>query len=319
MTAPMTNDTSAPRVDVQAPVQFLRTAFDPEDWVALLLKRYDTADVAQRVGPVAMFQRPRVQAWLRMMNARRFNVYVSVNAIRSGLRTRTRDAIGAVRHVFIDADENGPGVVDRIATRPDLPSPSYVLHSSPGRVHILWRVRGFTHLTVEHLQRHLADELGADLAATPCTQTTRIPGFLNHKYAPAMSVPVTYTETSRVYTPDDFPRSDETPERPPVQFTRVSTAADAVTRARRYLAALPPAIAGQHGDLATFQACCRVARGFLLNDEDALCALREWNARCEPSWTERELAQKVRHARRYGREPLGHLLRPSVRSHPWKP
>ncbi len=316
----MPNGTTAVCVDLEAPLQFLRTAFDTGDWVALLLKRYDTAEVVQRVGPVAMFQRPRVQAWLRMMNARRFNVYVSVNAIRPGLRTRTRDAIGAVRHVFIDADENGPGVVDRIATRPDLPSPSYVLHSSPGRVHILWRARGFTHLAVEHLQRHLADELGGDLAATPCTQTTRIPGFLNHKYAPATSVPVTYTDVRRVYAPVDFPLSSGIPERRPALSTGITgTSVDVVTRARRYLAALPPAVAGQHGDLATFQACCRVARGFLLNDEDALCALREWNARCEPPWTERELAQKVRHARRYGREPLGHLLRPSVRSHPWKP
>ena len=131
---------------------------------------------------------------------------------------------------------------------------------------------------------------------------------------------MTYTDVSRAHTPDDFPRSDEIPERPPAPSTRVSGAAhDAVIRARRYLAALPPAVTGQHGDLATFQACCRVARGFLLNDEDALCALREWNARCEPPWIERELARKVRHARRYGREPLGHLLVPPVRSDPWKP
>jgi hypothetical protein len=316
----MPNGTTVVCADLEAPLQFLRTAFDSGDWVALLLKRYDTAEVVQRVGPVAMFQRPRVQAWLRMMNARRFNVYVSVNAIRPGLRTRTRDAIGAVRHVFIDADKNGPAVVDRIAARSDVPSPSYVVHTSPGRVHILWRARGFTNAAVERLQRHLADEVGGDLAATPCTQTTRLPGFLNHKSDPATSVPVTYTDVRRVYAPHDFPRSNEITEPPPAPSIRVSgVAGDAVTRARRYLAAMPPAVTGRHGDLATFQACCRVARGFLLNDEDALRALREWNARCEPPWTERELAQKVRHARRYGREPLGHLLRPSVRSHPWKP
>ena len=169
--------TSAVWVDREAPLQFLRTAFDAGDWVALLLKRYDTADVVQRVGPVAMFQRPRVQAWLRLMNARRFNVFVSVNAIRPGLRTRTRDAIGSIRHVFLDADEDGPAVVDRIAARSDVPSPSYVVHTSPGRVHILWRARGFTQAAVERLQRHLADELGGDLAATPCTQSTRLPGI----------------------------------------------------------------------------------------------------------------------------------------------
>jgi len=83
---------------------------------------------------------------------------------------------------------------------------------------------------------------------------------------------------------------------------------DRVSLLRRYLAALPPAIAGQHGDIATFRACCRLVRGFLLGDDDALAVIREWNARCEPPWTERELADKIQRARRYGREPLGGLL-----------
>ena len=306
-------------IDRVAPLEFLRTAYEPADWVALMLKRYQTAEVVQRVGPAAMFQRPQVQAWLRMMNARRFNVYVSVNAIRPGLRTRTRDAIGGIRHVFMDVDNNGPAVVDRIAARTDLPSPSYVLHSSPGRVHILWRARGFTPAGVEQLQKHLADELRGDLAATPCTQTTRLPGFLNHKYVPAISVPVTYTDVARVYTPNDFPRIEEPVDRRTHGSTVIGEAAtNAFDRARRYLSAVPPAVAGQHGDLATFQVCCRLVRGFLLTDTEALCALREWNALCEPPWTERELVEKVRHARRYGKEPLGHLLNTGTRTESWK-
>ena len=51
-------------------------------------------------------------------------------------------------------------------------------------------------------------------------------------------------------------------------------------RARRYLAALPPAIAGGHGDLHTFRVCCRLVRGFALDDSEALELLQEWNARC---------------------------------------
>ena len=76
------------------------------------------------------------------MNARRFNVFVSVNAIASGRRSRTRDAIGAVRHVFLDADHDGVRVLSRVEARRDLPSPSYVLHSSPNHVHVFWRVSG---------------------------------------------------------------------------------------------------------------------------------------------------------------------------------
>jgi hypothetical protein len=45
------------------------------------------------------------------MNVRKFNVFVSVNAIASGRHSRARDAIGAVRHVFLDADHNGLAVL----------------------------------------------------------------------------------------------------------------------------------------------------------------------------------------------------------------
>jgi hypothetical protein len=67
-------------------------------------------------------------------------------------------------------------------------------------------------------------------------------------------------------------------------------------------------VAGHHGDLHTFQTCCRVVRGFALGDDEAFVALAEWNARCQPPWTERELREKIRSARRNGRELIGGLL-----------
>lgn len=90
--------------------------------------------------------------------------YVSVNAIKRGWRSRTRDAIGAIRHVFLEADEDSAGVLARVAARSDLPEPSYLLHSSPDRVHIFWRAIGFGPEQVEALQKHLARELGTDLS-----------------------------------------------------------------------------------------------------------------------------------------------------------
>jgi hypothetical protein len=44
------------------------------------------------------------------------------------------------------------------------------------------------------------------------------------------------------------------------------------------VASVPPAIAGQHGDVHTFRICCRIARGFALDDEQALHVLAEWLA-----------------------------------------
>ena len=80
-----------------APIRFLRTLFEPTDWVAIFLKSYDRSTVAQRVGPVSWVQTDRFQRWLRAMNAAEVQrvMFVSVNAIALGRRARTRDAIDA--------------------------------------------------------------------------------------------------------------------------------------------------------------------------------------------------------------------------------
>jgi hypothetical protein len=297
-------------VDRVAPVRFLETAFDADDWVAIFLKSYDTGGVAQRVGAVSWVQSEQFQRSLIALNARKYNVFVSVNGIASGRRSRTRDAIGAVRHVFLDADCDGPAVLSRVEARGDLPSPSYVLHSSPNRVHLFWRVTGFDHESVERLQKQLASELQTDPAATPVTQNTRLPGFFNHKRAQPHLVTIEYRNVDVRYRPHDFPPLKEPCSQPQSTKPRQPRAFNLpiIERAKRYIASVPPAIAGQHGDIHTFRVCCRLTRGFALDDEQALHVLFEWNAGCQPPWSEAELLDKLHRAARYGREPIGGLL-----------
>jgi len=302
-----------PAIDRTAPQRFLETAFDPDDWVAVFLKSYETGGVTQRVGPVSWIKHPRFQAWLRFKNSQRFNVYCGLNAIVPGKRSRTRDSIGAVRHVFLEADRDGAGVLARIEQRPDLPEPSYILHSSPNRVHVFWRVTGFTLEYVEALQKRLARELETDPAATPATQTTRIPGYSNQKYSPPVLVTIEYRSTRR-YRPADFPAVEpivtaSVPAQSATTWRGVSV--DPIERARRYLARVPPAIAGEHGDVHTFRVCCRLVRGFALDDDTALAVMTDWNSQCRPPWNEHELRDKLRRARRYGREPIAGLLSPA--------
>lgn len=295
--------------DFDAPIRFISNVFEPSDWIAVFLKSYLQPGVAQRVGPVPWVKSELFQRWLRAMNARSFNVFVSVNAIVSGRRSRTREAIGAVRHVFLDADHDGRAILARVEARRDLPSPSYVLHSSPNHVHLFWRVAGFDHDSVERLQKQLARELGTDPVATPVTQNTRLPGFFNHKRAQPHLVTVEYRDISTRYTPDDFPAVNDAPSlKPVVRIMLPGGNLPATERARRYLASVPPAIAGQHGDVHTFRVCCRLVRGFALSQEQALDVLAEWNGRCQPPWSSDELLDKIRHAERYGREPMGGLL-----------
>lgn len=294
-------------VDTEASMHFLRTAYEPDDWIAVFLKSYDTGQTLQRVGPLSLFLQSKVHAWLRAMNAHRFNVYVSVNAVREAQRTRTKDAIASVRHIFLEADEDGPKILATVLAHADLPPPSYVLESSPGRMHFFWRVQGFSPEGAELLQKHLARELGTDLAATSCSQTTRVVGYQNHKRERSHLISVAYHDADSRFTPASFPRPPEPPVANRPSYPKRHRDIDATERARLYLTKVPPAISGQHGDLHTFRVCCRIVRGFDLDDARALLALADWNAGCVPPWNERELLVKIAHARRYGREPVGNL------------
>lgn len=295
-------------IDRSAPVRFLRTAFEPTDSIGVLLKTYRTGQVVQRIVPVDTAISDRFQSWLGYLNSHGWNVYVGVNAYRPG-RSRARSAVAHVRHLFLEEDVDGPGLLGALSTRPDLPPPSYVLHSSPGRLHVLWRVRNIATSSVELLQKQLARELLTDRAATSCAQTTRLPGYFNHKRQPSIQVAIEYLRWRDVFTAVDLPTIHA--EMNPQIVTaarRSSPRASRAERARAFLKRVDPAVSGQGGDLQTFRVCCRIVRGFDLSDDEAVRVLGEWNARCEPPWSEPELRQKVMNARKYGREPLGSLL-----------
>jgi len=63
------------------------------------------------------------------------------------------------------------------------------------------------------------------------------------------------------------------------------------------VAKVPPAISGNRGHNATFLLACKLVRGFMLPDEAALRLLRQWNATCQPPWSEAELKRKIHEAR----------------------
>jgi hypothetical protein len=78
-------------------------------------------------------------------------------------------------------------------------------------------------------------------------------------------------------------------------------------RARRYIAHIPPAVAGQGGDRLTYKVACRLVLGFALGTDEALPLLQEYSQRCSPPWSEAELLHKLERA---GEEPgeRGYLL-----------
>lgn len=82
---------------------------------------------------------------------------------------------------------------------------------------------------------------------------------------------------------------------------------DKIERARRYLATVKPAISGAGGHDTTFRAACALVKGFGLTVDEAFALLAEYNLRCEPPWSERELMHKLEDAARQP-GPTGYLL-----------
>jgi len=85
-------------------------------------------------------------------------------------------------------------------------------------------------------------------------------------------------------------------------------------RARAYVAQMDAAVSGAGGHDVTFRVACVLVEGFSLSGGDALEIMREYNSRCDPAWSDRELEHKVRSAEGKISEP-GHLLKGTSLQH----
>jgi len=72
---------------------------------------------------------------------------------------------------------------------------------------------------------------------------------------------------------------------------------EVLRRARAYLAKIPSAVSGNAGHDQTYAAATALVHGFGLDEKLALyLLLAEYNPRCQPPWTEKELSHKIRDA-----------------------
>jgi hypothetical protein len=79
-------------------------------------------------------------------------------------------------------------------------------------------------------------------------------------------------------------------------------------RARRYALKMPRSIQGSGGSVDAFNVAAVLVVDFDLSDEDAYSIMAEWNAECQPPWSEKELRQKIKSARRDCKRPVGNKL-----------
>lgn len=205
-----TDSNSEPEVD---PSRYVRENFVPDDRLATVLLNKRQHAVIQRLASAERIAGPEYLAWLHSRNEEGYEVYVSMNALRPDAQNRTKAAIAAIRHIFLDFDENGTAALEALLKREDVPRPNYIINSSPDKWQVVWKVAGFGKQQAEQLQRGLARECGADPAATDCARVLRLPGFYNHKYAEPFLIHARAlaANSSR---PDEFPKFDAEQHRP---------------------------------------------------------------------------------------------------------
>jgi hypothetical protein len=84
---------------------------------------------------------------------------------------------------------------------------------------------------------------------------------------------------------------------------------DRVKRASAYLAKLPAAVSGDHGHTTTWNAVAAVMFGFdLAVDETRHLITSEYNPRCDPAWSEKEIEHKLKDVSDRCTRERGYLL-----------
>lgn len=196
---------------------YLLALFQSSDRLAILLRNSARPKTIQRITTRTKILEPSFQEWLRFKNEREgFDVYIGMNSLKPESRTRTKDDILEIRHLYLDLDSDGPNALTRIQQSDLVPMPNYILNTSPDRFQVVWRVKDVAQEKAETLLRAMARQFGADPAATDSTRVLRIPGFKNTKCHPEFVVKA-QQHSDRVSHSLDFKvriEYDDDPQRP---------------------------------------------------------------------------------------------------------
>lgn len=198
--------------DFDAPGEYLRTNYEREDWLAVVLINRSPATLKQEFATAEKIATPQYQAHLRAANASGADVYLTVNSLNPGATARKKADVEAVRHVFLDLDGGGRAAVDRILKSEGMPNPHHVLNTSPDKHQIIWSVERFEKDQAEDLVRAMAANFDADQAVWDIARVLRMPGFRNQKYEELRHFVKDVHENPpivRAYGPEDFPKLPE--------------------------------------------------------------------------------------------------------------
>ena len=184
--------------------EYIRARFEPSDRIAILACNRKRGGTIQRIATVDKVVGPSFQDWMRYKNDHDgCDIYVGMNALKPQAQTRTKEDILAIRHLYVDLDQDGSTSLAAIEKSDLVPPPSCVLNTSPDKYQVIWKVAEVQQSQAEALLHALAREFDGDHAATDSTRVLRIPGFINKKYEQEFLVTI-HSLTDGAYRLQDF-------------------------------------------------------------------------------------------------------------------
>jgi hypothetical protein len=187
-----------------SPAEYIRTTFHSSDRLAVLIRNRSRGETIQRITTSARIVEPAFQEWMHFKNEKEScDIYIGMNALKPEARTRTKEDIHTIRHLYLDIDHDGPAALAKIQQSNLVPMPNYTVNTSPDKFQVVWRVENVSPDQAEVLQRAMARKFGGDPAATDSTRVLRVPGFRSRKYDTEFWVNAE-KHTDRVYHLHDF-------------------------------------------------------------------------------------------------------------------
>src|SRR5271169_3173064 len=96
---------------------YLQHLFQSADTIAVALINKRTSEALQRIALLRDIASDRWQKWLRFMNRQTFEVYYTINTLTPSATHRDKKDVLAIRHLYLDFDEDGPNALDRLRQR----------------------------------------------------------------------------------------------------------------------------------------------------------------------------------------------------------
>jgi hypothetical protein len=193
--------------------EYVRALFEPMDNIAILVRNRALAQTLQRITKAEIIASPEFQAVLLEQNRAGADIFVGMNPIKDGAYNRTKQSLREIRHVYLDIDRDGDQAIEIIRASLDVPTPTFVLNTSPGKYQVVWRIERVNLQQAETLLHSMANHFGGDPAATDATRVLRLPGFANRKLAIEFVVQVVQA-TDQIYSLRDFVVPEDSPETP---------------------------------------------------------------------------------------------------------